>query len=114
MKITKQKIIEIIKEEVDRLLKVNENALQKASSIGGADVKKFLKQTQVIDKLAAQVAEKVGTLTPTQKAVVAAAILLKMGYTADDMDTLKLIIPQIMAAEAEAKAEAGAEKPEEA
>ena len=114
MKITKQKIIEIIKEEVDRLLKVNENALQKASSIGGANVKKFLEQKPMIDELAAQVAEKVETLTPTQKAVVAAAILLKMGYTADDMDTLKLIIPQIMAAEAGAKAEAGAEKPEEA
>ena len=86
MKITKQKIIEIIKEEVAK----------KASSIGGANVKKFLEQKPMIDELAAQVAEKVGTLTPTQKAVVAAAILQKMGFSADDMEKLKLIIPQIM------------------
>lgn len=108
MKITKQKIIEIIKEEVDRLLKVNENALQKASSIGGSKVKKFLEQTPRIDELATEIAEKVDTLTPTQQAVVASAILQKMGYSADDMDKLKLIIPQIMAAEAET------DKPEEA
>jgi len=98
MKITKQKIIEIIKEEVAK----------KASSIGGSKVKKFLEQTPRIDELATEIAAKVKTLTPSQQAVVASAILLKMGYTADDMDKLKAIIPQIMAAEAEA------EKPEEA
>lgn len=86
MKITKQRIIEIIHEEL----------ADQASSIGGASVKKLLQQNPAIERLASAVGEKVEKLPVTSKAVVAAAILQKMGFTQDDMETIKSIIPKLM------------------
>jgi K+/H+ antiporter YhaU regulatory subunit KhtT len=91
MKITKKRIVEIIKEEL----------ADQASSIGGANVKKLLQQNPAIDKLAAAVAKRVEKLPAQSKALVAAAILQKMGFSEQDMERIKLIIPKLMADEPE-------------
>jgi K+/H+ antiporter YhaU regulatory subunit KhtT len=91
MKITKKRIVEIIKEEL----------ADQASSIGGANVKKLLQQNPAIDKLAAAVAKRVEKLPAQSKALVAAAILQKMGFSEQDTERLKLIIPKLMADEPE-------------
>ena len=86
MKITKEKIVEIIKEEL----------ADQASSIGGTNVKKLLQQNPAIDKLAAAVAKRVEKLPAQSKALVAAAILQKMGFSEEDMERIKSIIPKLM------------------
>lgn len=89
MNITKQRIIEIIKEEI----------ASQASSVGGASVKKFLQQNPAIDKLAATVAKRVEKLPAQSKAIIAAAILQKMGFSDEDMERIKSIIPRLMSDE---------------
>tara|TARA_R110000751_G_scaffold62341_1_gene128659 strand:+ start:414 stop:698 length:285 start_codon:yes stop_codon:yes gene_type:complete len=89
MKITKQRVIEIIKEEIT----------DQASSVGGSSVKKLLQQNPAIEKLAIAVGEKVEKLPSSSKALVAAAILQKMGFTDQDMEKIKNIIPKLMADE---------------
>ena len=87
MKITKQRILEIIKEEL----------ADQASSVGGSNVKKLLQQNPQIERMAAAVAEKVQKLPAQSKALVAAAILQKMGFSEEDMERIKSIIPKLMA-----------------
>ncbi len=89
MNITKQRIIEIIKEEI----------ASQASSIGGSNVKKLLQQNPAIDKLAAAVAKRVEKLPAQSKAIIAAAILQKMGFSDEDMERIKSIIPRLMSDE---------------
>tara|TARA_B100002019_G_scaffold284721_1_gene292753 strand:- start:2 stop:301 length:300 start_codon:yes stop_codon:yes gene_type:complete len=89
MKITKERIIQIIKEEL----------ADQASSIGGSNVKKLLQQNPAIDKLAGAVAKKVEKLPAQSKALVAAAILQKMGFSEEDMERIKSIIPKLMSDE---------------
>ena len=89
MNITKQRIIEIIKEEI----------ASQASSIGGSNVKKLLQQNPVIDKLATAVAKRVEKLPAQSKAIIAAAILQKMGFSDEDMERIKSIIPRLMSDE---------------
>lgn len=89
MKITKQRIVEIIKEEL----------ADQASSVGGTDIKKLLQQNPAIEKLASAVGEKVERLPTSSKALVAAAILQKMGFTDQDMEKIRNIIPKLMADE---------------
>ena len=84
--LTKQRILQIIKEEL----------ADQASSIGGTNVKKLLQQNPAIDKLAAAVAKRVEKLPAQSKAVVAAAILQKMGFSEEDMERIKSIIPKLM------------------
>jgi len=91
MNITKQRIIEIIKEEI----------ASQASSVGGTSVKKLLQQNPAIDKLAAAVAKRVEKLPAQSKAIIAAAILQKMGFSEQDMERIKTIIPRLMADEPE-------------
>tara|TARA_R110000787_G_scaffold172513_2_gene285140 strand:- start:649 stop:951 length:303 start_codon:yes stop_codon:yes gene_type:complete len=87
MKITKQRIIEIIKEEL----------ADQASSVGGSNVKKLLQQNPAIEKLASAVGEKVERLPASSKALVAAAILQKMGFTDQDLEKIRNILPKLMA-----------------
>jgi len=87
MKITKERILEIIKEELS----------DKASSVGGTDVKKLLQQNPAIEKLASAVGEKVEKLPTTSKALIAAAILQKMGFTDQDLEKIRNILPKLMA-----------------
>lgn len=91
MKITKQRIIEIIQEEL----------ADQASSVGGASVKKLLQQNPQIERMATAVAEKVQKLPTQSKAIVAAAILQKMGFSDQDIERIKSIIPRLMATEPE-------------
>lgn len=91
MNITRERILEIIKEEI----------ASQASSVGGADIKKFLQQNPAIDKLAAAVAKRVEKLPTQSKAIIAAAILQKMGFSEQDMERIKSIIPRLMADEPE-------------
>lgn len=91
MNISKQRIIEIIKEEI----------ASQASSVGGTSVKKLLQQNPAIDKLAAAVAKRVEKLPAQSKAIIAAAILQKMGFSEQDMERIKTIIPRLMADEPE-------------
>lgn len=87
MKITKERIVEIIKEEL----------ADKASSVGGTNVKKLLQQNPAIEKLASAVGEKVEKLPMTSKALIAAAILQKMGFTDQDLEKIRNILPKLMA-----------------
>jgi hypothetical protein len=87
MKITKQRIIEIIKEELT----------DQASSVGGTNVKKLLQQNPAIEKLASAVGEKVEKLPTASKALIAAAILQKMGFTDQDLEKIRNILPKLMA-----------------
>lgn len=87
MKITKERILEIIKEEL----------ADKASSVGGNNVKKLLQQNPAIEKLASAVGEKVEKLPMTSKALIAAAILQKMGFTDQDLEKIRNILPKLMA-----------------
>ena len=89
MNITKQRIIKIIKEEI----------ASQASSVGGTSVKKLLQQNPVIDKLATAVAKRVEKLPTQSKAIIAAAILQKMGFSDEDMERIKSIIPRLMSDE---------------
>ena len=89
MKITKEKIKQIIKEEL----------AQQASSVGGSNVKKLLQQNPAIEKLATSVGEKVESLPTASKAIIAAAILQKMGFTESDMERIKTIIPKLLSDE---------------
>jgi hypothetical protein len=86
MKITKERIIQIIKEEL----------ADQASNIGGSNVKKLLQQNPQIERLASAVSDKVQKLPAQSKALVAAAILQKMGFSEEDMERIKSIIPKIM------------------
>ena len=89
MIITKQRIIEIIKEEI----------ASQASSVGGSSVKKLLQQNPAIDKLSSAVAKRVEKLPAQSKAIIAAAILQKMGFSDEDMERIKSIIPRLMSDE---------------
>ena len=91
MNITKQRILEIIKEEI----------ASQASSVGGSSVKKLLQQNPAIDKLAIAVAKRVEKLPAQSKAIIAAAILQKMGFSDEDMERIKSIIPKLMTDETE-------------
>ena len=91
MNITKQRILEIIKEEIE----------SQASSVGGSSVKKLLQQNPAIDKLAIAVAKRVEKLPAQSKAIIAAAILQKMGFSDEDMERIKSIIPKLMTDETE-------------
>ena len=75
---------------------IKEELADQASSIGGTNVKKLLQQNPAIDKLAAAVAKRVEKLPAQSKALVAAAILQKMGFSEEDMERIKSIIPKLM------------------
>ena len=92
MKITKERIVEIIQEEV----KLHEQQPeQKAAQIGGAAIKRILEDPK-LNKLAEIAAQRVEKLPLSAKAIVAAAFLGKMGLTADDLESIKSQIPRLM------------------
>ena len=86
MKITKERIVQIIKEEL----------ASQAASVGGSNVKKLLQQNPQIERLASAISDKVQKLPAQSKALVAAAILQKMGFSEEDMERIKSIIPKLM------------------
>jgi len=93
MNINKQRILEIIKEEVANL--TEQDAQQKAAQIGGSQVKRILEDPK-LNKLAELAAARVAKLPTSAKAIVAAAFLGKMGLTADDLEKIKSQIPKLM------------------
>jgi len=93
MNITKERILEIIKEEIASISE--QDVEQKASQIGGSQIKRILEDPQ-LNKLAELAAARVQKRPNSGKAVVAAAFLGKMGLTADDLEKIKSQIPKIM------------------
>ena len=93
MNITKERILEIIKEEIASISE--QDVEQKASQIGGSQIKRILEDPK-LNKLAELAAARVEKLPTSGKAVVAAAVLGKMGLTADDLEKIKSQIPKIM------------------
>ena len=99
MKITKQRLKQIIKEEF-ATMEQQATAGEKASTMG-SDIKRLLADPKV-NQLADSVAGRVAKLGTTQKAVVAAAILNKMGFSQEDMDQIRTMVgKQMDAPEAE-------------
>ena len=109
MKITKQRLKEMIKEEIDKLMEVDpaEKAMQMGSSIS------MLMKDPKVDKLSSQVADSVSKLSSTQKAVVASAMLGKMGFGPDDVESIKSMISKMMAPTEEPGGEPPVEGPPE-
>ena len=93
MNISKQRILEIIKEEIGNISE--QGVEQQASQIGGSQIKRILEDPK-LNKLAELAAARVEKLPTAGKAVVAAAFLGKMGLTADDLEKIKSQIPKIM------------------
>tara|TARA_R100001443_G_scaffold39671_2_gene53095 strand:+ start:2450 stop:2764 length:315 start_codon:yes stop_codon:yes gene_type:complete len=92
MNITKKRLKQIIKEEIDSISE--QDAQAQAQNYGG-DIKRLMADPKV-NQLASQVADKVGKLSSTQKAVVAAAILTKMGFSPEDLEAIKSMIGKQM------------------
>lgn len=93
MNISKQRILEIIKEEIGNISE--QGVEQQASQIGGSQIKRILEDPK-LNKLAELAAARIEKLPTSAKAVVAAAFLGKMGLTADDLEKIKSQIPKIM------------------
>ena len=93
MNITKERILEIIKEEIESISE--QDVEQQAMKIGGSQIKRILEDPK-LNKLAELAAQRVERLPISGKAVVAAAFLGKMGLTADDLEKIKTQIPKIM------------------
>lgn len=93
MNITKQRVLEIIREEMESLSE--QDAEQQAVQVGGSQIKRILEDPK-LNKLAELAAARVERLPTSAKAIVAAAFLGKMGLTADDLEKIKSQIPKLM------------------